>query len=99
NAPMDGRRIRGARRRICLFGGVLLLAALAPAQLLPPPRVTILLAEDLRAPSPRDLATLQAGARSLDGQTAKLALRALGRLERPSVISTIAPALNHSFPE
>jgi cyclophilin family peptidyl-prolyl cis-trans isomerase len=96
---MDGRRIRGARRRICLFGGVLLLAALAQAQTVPPARVTILLAEDLRAPSPRDLATLQAGARSLDGQTAKLALRALGRLERPSVISAIAPALENSFPE
>ena len=99
NAPMHGCGIRGAFRRGCLSGCVLLLAAFAQAQTVPPARLNILLAEDLRAPAPRDLAILQAGARSLDGQTAKLALRALGRLERPSVISAIVPALNHPFPE
>ena len=99
NRPLPGSGTPGAFRRGCLSGGVLLLAAFAQAQTVPPARVNILLAEDHRAPTPRDLAILQAGARSLDGQTAKLALRALGRLERPSVISAIVPALNHPFPE
>jgi len=96
---MDRCGIRGAFRRGCLAGGILLLGAFAEAQTVPPARVNILLAEDLRAPASRDLAILQAGARSLDGQTAKLALRALGRLERPSVIPAIVPALNHPLPE
>ncbi len=96
---MHGCGAAGAFRRGCLSGGILLLAGFAQAQTVPPARVNILLAEDLRAPTPRDLAILQAGARSLDGQTAKIALRALGRLERPSVISAIVPALDHPFPE
>ena len=99
NAPMHGWETAGALRRGCLSGGLLLFAACAQAQTVPPARVNILLAEDLRAPTPGDLAILQAGARSLDGQTAKLALRALGRLERPSVIAAIVPALNHPLPE
>ena len=50
-------------------------------------RVTILQAEDRRAPSAQDLATLRAGARSGDAQTARIGLRALGRLERPRLHS------------
>ena len=49
-------------------------------------RVNVLQAEDRRAPTPRDLATIRAGARSGDPQTARVGVRALGRLERPALI-------------
>jgi cyclophilin family peptidyl-prolyl cis-trans isomerase len=97
--PTHGCGAAVAFRRGCLSGGILLLAGVAQAQTVPPARVNILLAEDLRAPTARDLAILQAGARSLDGQTSKLAIRALGRLERPSVIPALVPALKHPLPE
>ncbi len=62
-------------------------------------RLAILQAEDRRAPSPTALAVIRAGARSGDGQTARIALRALGRLERPALITDILPGLRHSLPE
>src|SRR3954447_10504413 len=62
-------------------------------------RVTILQAEDRRAPTAQDLATLRAGARSGDAQTARIGLRALGRLERPALIPDILPGLRHPLPE
>ncbi len=62
-------------------------------------RLSILQAEDRRAPSPTALAVIRAGARSGDGQTARIALRALGRLERPALIPDILPGLRHSLPE
>ena len=95
--PCGGRP--GACRRLCLAAGVLLLAAPAHGQTVPSARVSVFRAEGLRAPTPRDLTTLRVASRSRDGLTAKLAVRALGRLERPSVISTIVPALKHPVPE
>jgi len=62
-------------------------------------RVSIIQAEDRRAPSAQDLATLRAGARSGDAQTARIGLRALGRLERPALIPDILPGLRHPLPE
>jgi len=62
-------------------------------------RLAILQAEDRRARTPADLATLRAGARSRDGQTARVALRALGRLERPALIPDILAGLRHPLPE
>src|SRR6478735_11395833 len=62
-------------------------------------RVSLLQAEDRRAPSAQDLATLRAGARSGDPQTARIGLRALGRLERPALIPDILPGLRHPLPE
>jgi len=62
-------------------------------------RLSILQAEDRRAPSPTALAVIRAGARSGDGQTARIALRALGRLERPALITDILPGLRHRLPE
>jgi len=62
-------------------------------------RLAILQAEDRRAASPRDLAILRYGARSSDDQTARAAIRALGRLERPLLIGDIIPALRHRLPE
>jgi cyclophilin family peptidyl-prolyl cis-trans isomerase len=62
-------------------------------------RLAVLQAEDRRAPTARDLAIIQSGARSGDGQTVRVAIRALGRLERPSLISDITPALRHPLQE
>ncbi len=62
-------------------------------------RLSILQAEDRRAPSPAALAVIRAGTRSGDGQTARIALRALGRLERPALITDILPSLRHRLPE
>jgi cyclophilin family peptidyl-prolyl cis-trans isomerase/HEAT repeat protein len=80
----------------------LVAAPLAVAQDTPSPRATrlaILIAEDRRAPTPRDLATIRSGTRSDDPQTAIVAVRALGRLERPAVVPDILPSLKHPLPE
>ena len=61
--------------------------------------LTVLTAEERRAPTSRDLAILRSGARSRDPQTARMAVRALGRLERPEVIADIIPSLRDSLPE
>src|SRR6478735_11289229 len=62
-------------------------------------RLSILQAEDRRAPTAQDLAVIRAGARSSDAQTARIGLRALGRLERPALIPDILPGLRHPLPE
>jgi cyclophilin family peptidyl-prolyl cis-trans isomerase len=62
-------------------------------------RVAAIQAEDRRAPSAQDLATIRSAARSGDPQTARIGLRALGRLERPSLIPDILPGLRYAFPE
>jgi cyclophilin family peptidyl-prolyl cis-trans isomerase len=85
----------------CLLGVLCLLCALgvlAAAQG-SSTGLAILQAEDRRAPAPRDLATLRSGARSGNQQTARLAVRALGRLERPALAADIVAALRHSLPE
>lgn len=74
-------------------------AAPATAQLINPARLAILEAEDRRAAAPGDLARLQAAARGADPMTARVAVRALGRLERPPVIADLLPALTHIDPE
>ncbi len=76
---------------------VLVLAARAGAQ--PARRAEIIQAEDRRAPTARDLAVIRAGLRSHDRDTARVAVGALGRLERPSLVGDIATALKSSFPE
>jgi cyclophilin family peptidyl-prolyl cis-trans isomerase len=62
-------------------------------------RLAVLQAEDRRAPTPADLATIRAGAHSSDEQTARVGVRALGRLERPGLIPDIEPLLRHAMPE
>ena len=76
--------------------GCFLVVGSASAQ---PTRLAILQAEDRRAATPNDLAIIRSGAHSGDPQTAQIAVRALGRLERPSLIPDILPALRHSLPE
>src|SRR5437660_1400084 len=64
-----------------------------------PSRLAVLQAEDRRAPTANDLAILRAGAHGGDPQTTRLAVRALGRLERPTLIPDITPLIRHALPE
>src|SRR5689334_14110953 len=74
-------------------------AAGIEAQAQAPTRLAILAAEDRRAPTAHDLATIRAGLRSRDLDTARVAVRALGRLERPELIADIIPLLKSPLPE
>lgn len=74
-------------------------AAPVAAQSINPARLAVLLAEQRRATNATDLATLRDGVRSSDSQTARLAVRAIGRLERPSLIPVILPMLDHRASE
>src|SRR5437588_4279745 len=71
----------------------------APVVAQAPSRVAILIAEDRRAPAPHDLATIRAGLHSRDAETVRIAVRALGRLERPELIPDLAPFLKSPLPE
>jgi len=75
------------------------LAAPAGAQQVPGARVNVLRAEARGAVSSNDLSVLRQAARSGDVQTARIAVRALGRLERPALVPDILPALRHTLPE
>ena len=87
--------------RVLLAIALLVVAAGAGAQprSSAPARIAILVAEDRRAPTARDLAVIRAGLHSPDGQIQRIALRALGRLERPPLISDIVPGLKAALPE
>ncbi len=75
------------------------MPAPAAAQVINASRLAILQAEERRAGSAADLATIRAGARSADPQTVRIAIRALGRLERPALIPDILPALTSRYAE
>ena len=62
-------------------------------------RLSVLQAEDHRAPTTADLTTIRTAAKSADPQTARIGLRALGRLERAALIVDILPGLQHRLPE
>jgi cyclophilin family peptidyl-prolyl cis-trans isomerase len=62
-------------------------------------QLSIVQAESRRAHTARDLAILRSGAARLDSETAVLAVRALGRLERPAVLPELLLALRSRFPE
>ena len=64
--------------------GVVVLPGAAAGQTINATRLAILQAEDRRAASAADLATLRMGARSLDPQTVRLAIRALGGAKAPA---------------
>src|SRR4029453_5773064 len=54
--------------------------------------------EGRRAPTLGDLATIRAGLRSRDPQAVRIAVRALGRLERPHLIADILPGFDPTLP-
>lgn len=85
--------------RLAGIGLVALLAVSLQAQTIPPQQLAVLQAEDRRAPTPADVSRIQVQVRSRTIQTAIVALRALGRLERPALIPSITPALGHRWPE
>src|SRR6185436_11819895 len=82
-----------------VLSAIVLLACVRPAAAQTVTRLAILQAEDRRAPAARDLAVLRAGARSGEPSTLLVAVRALGRLERPALIPDILPLLKHPLPE
>jgi cyclophilin family peptidyl-prolyl cis-trans isomerase len=74
-------------------------AAPAAAQPIPSGRLAILQAASRSAPDARDLAAMRAGVRSSDGETARLALRGLGRLRKPALVGDVAVGLRSPLPE
>ncbi len=76
-----------------------LFTAVPRAQTIPPARVAILLADERGAPTAADLATLRTGVRNADEETARAAIRALGRLGRPALVADILPALRLASPQ
>ena len=61
-------------------------------------RLAVLQAEDRRAPTAHDLAIIRSGLHG-SAQTVRVAVRALGRLERPALIADLLPSLRHALPE
>ena len=80
---------------LCVLSGCFICVRPLEAQT----RLAVLQAEDHRAKTASELATIRAGARSSDPQIRRMALRALGRLERPVLIPDILPALRNPLPE
>lgn len=99
---------RAAAPRLAAFlGTVAILATAAPASAQQPTsaarpattaadsaRARILAAEDSRARTPEALAVLVRGTRAADPSIRAAAVRALGRLERDSLVAAIAPLLD-----
>ncbi len=61
--------------------------------------LSVLQAEDRRARDARDLGILRSGLHGGDPQTVRVAVRALGRLERPALIADLTPSLRNALPE
>jgi peptidyl-prolyl cis-trans isomerase B (cyclophilin B) len=80
----------------CICAG---LAANASAQSTAANRLAILQAEERGGTATRDLLILQTGTHSDDVQTVRMAVRALGRIERPAQIPDILPSLRHPLAE
>jgi cyclophilin family peptidyl-prolyl cis-trans isomerase len=77
----------------------MLAAADTRAQAIPTVRLSILQAEERRAPTAGDLLIIRNGIRLGDPETVRIAVRALGRLERPSLIPDLLGALHFPVPE
>jgi peptidyl-prolyl cis-trans isomerase B (cyclophilin B) len=75
------------------------VARAQPGGAVSPTRFAILQAEERRAATAADLVTLRSGIRNRDPQAAILAIRAVGRLERPALVSDLIPALRSGRPE
>jgi cyclophilin family peptidyl-prolyl cis-trans isomerase len=71
----------------------------AAAQAIPAGRLAVLQAEAHGGATARDVAAMRAGVGSGDPQTVRIAVRALGRLQKPALIGDLTPPLRHSIPE
>jgi cyclophilin family peptidyl-prolyl cis-trans isomerase/HEAT repeat protein len=102
NADLDlgARGISAWHLRVCTCLGLCAaLVSRADAQSTLATRLAIIEAAERGATSARDLLIVKSGMSSSDVQTVRMALAALGRTERPSLIPEILPALRHSLPE
>ena len=59
----------------------------------------VLLAEERAADTRSALETIRSATKSADAQTARVALRAIGRLSQPALIPDLLPALRYPLPE
>jgi cyclophilin family peptidyl-prolyl cis-trans isomerase len=87
---------------LCVLCGSIFSSARAqdePAATPRTSRLAVLQAEDRRARTPRDLAIIRSGLHGGDAQTVRVAVRGLGRLERPGLIADLIPSLRHALPE
>jgi len=87
------------RSRAILAAAAVTMVCASRAGAQPATRLSILTAEDRRAPTPHDLVVIRAGLHSKDPDTVRIAVRALGRLERANVIPDIVPMLKSQWPE
>jgi peptidyl-prolyl cis-trans isomerase B (cyclophilin B) len=85
--------------RLALLLSAVVLPRLVFAQGSTTTRLLVLEARETRGPTSDELSTLRINARSANGDIARIAIRALGRLERPSLSADILPALRHRLPE
>src|SRR5262245_53408599 len=79
-------------------GLVLFAPSLVCAQAFPM-RLAVIQAEARGATRPVDLQTIRQATRSNDTDTARLAVRAMGRLARPALAPEIVTSLRHVQPE
>jgi peptidyl-prolyl cis-trans isomerase B (cyclophilin B) len=97
---MKDDRVSAAILLVLLVLLVLILGVgSSSAQTIPPARLAILQAEERGARETRDLSAIRSGVRSSDSETARVAVRALGRLRRPALVADITPALKSALPE
>jgi len=87
------------RARTILAAAAVTMVCAGRAGAQPTTRLAILTAEDRRALAPHDLVVIRAGLHSKDPDTVRIAVRALGRLERSNVIPDIVPMLKSQWPE
>jgi len=86
--------------RVRSFAVAWLVSLLAtPSVLVAQNRIAVLTAEDHRAATAHDLSIIKGGLHGRDPQTVRVAVRAIGRLERPSLAADIVPLLRHPLPE
>ena len=88
-----------AFRTVLSIGISACLTGNAVAQSTPTIQLAIIQAEERGATAPRDLVVLRSGTRSGTIETVRMAVRALGRIERPAQIPDILPSLRHPLPE
>jgi hypothetical protein len=88
-----------AIRTVLCLGVTACLTGRAIAQTTLETQFAIVQAEEHGATTPRDLQIIRSATRSNTIQTVRMAVRALGRTERPALIPDILPSLRHMLPE